>query len=54
MGNVREWLFTPLARFSNLVELNDWLAIRCRELAQRKHSCHSGRPMVIPPQIDRI
>ncbi|BBE10008.1 integrase catalytic subunit [Mycoavidus cysteinexigens] len=43
MGNVREWLFTPLARFSNLVELNDWLAIRCRELAQRKHPCHSGR-----------
>ncbi|BBE09993.1 Transposase [Mycoavidus cysteinexigens] len=43
MGNVREWLFTPLARFSNLVELNDWLAIRCRELAQRKHPCHRGR-----------
>ncbi|BBE09390.1 Transposase [Mycoavidus cysteinexigens] len=43
MGNVWEWLFTPLARFSNLVELNDWLAIRCRELAQRKHPCHSGR-----------
>ncbi|WP_161566160.1 hypothetical protein [Mycoavidus cysteinexigens] len=43
MGNVREWLFTPLARFSNLVELNDWLAIRCRELAQRKP------PLMLPP-----
>ncbi len=43
MGNVREWLFTPLVRFANLAELNDWLAIRCRELAQRKHPCHAER-----------
>ncbi|UAW64700.1 hypothetical protein KMZ15_03255 [Mycoavidus sp. HKI] len=30
-------------RTANLVELNDWLAIRCRELAQRKHPCHAER-----------
>ena len=37
VGNIREWLFTPLARFSSFEALNDWLATRCRELAQRKH-----------------
>lgn len=37
VGNVREWLFTPLARFGSLDELNEWLARRCTELAQRKH-----------------
>ena len=37
VGNVREWLFTPLARFGSLDELNEWLAQRCTELAQRKH-----------------
>jgi hypothetical protein len=36
-GNIREWLFTPLARFSSFEALNDWLATRCRELAARKH-----------------
>jgi hypothetical protein len=30
-------LFTPLARFANFGALDDWLATRCRELAQRKH-----------------
>lgn len=25
LGNVREWLFTPLARFASFAELNDWL-----------------------------
>lgn len=35
VGNVREWLFTPLARFTSFAELNDWLALRCNELAQR-------------------
>ena len=37
VGNVREWLFTPLARFASFIELNDWLATRCQELAQRRH-----------------
>lgn len=43
VGNVREWLFTPLARFASLAELNAWLAVRCRELAQRKHPAEPGR-----------
>jgi transposase len=37
VGNIREWLFTPLARFANFEALNAWLATRCRELAGRKH-----------------
>lgn len=37
VGNIREWLFTPLARFVSCDALNVWLATRCRELAQRKH-----------------
>ena len=37
VGNIREWLFTPIVRFASLEELNVWLATRCRELAQRKH-----------------
>ena len=37
VGNVREWLFTPLARFADFEALNQWLALRCRELAARKH-----------------
>jgi hypothetical protein len=37
VGNIREWLFTPLARFADFEALNEWLATRCRELAARKH-----------------
>jgi transposase len=37
VGNIREWLFTPLARFVSFATLNEWLATRCRELAARKH-----------------
>ncbi len=37
VGNIREWLFTPLARFANFEALNAWLATRCGELAARKH-----------------
>lgn len=37
VGNVREWLFTPTPRFADLAELNAWLEIRCRELADRLH-----------------
>ena len=43
VGNVREWLFTPLARFANFADLNSWLAVRCTELAQRKHPTQSQR-----------
>lgn len=43
VGNVREWLFTPLARFASFVELNAWLATRCQELAQRQHPVQSER-----------
>ncbi len=43
VGNVREWLFTPLARFADFEALNEWLAIRCRELAQRKHPATPDR-----------
>jgi len=37
VGNIREWLFTPLARFASFAAMNEWLATRCRELAARKH-----------------
>lgn len=43
VGNVREWLFTPLARFASFAGLNDWLATRCQELAQRNHPVQSLR-----------
>jgi transposase len=43
VGNVREWLFTPLARFASFAGLNDWLGTRCKELAQRSHPAHSLR-----------
>jgi hypothetical protein len=36
VGNVREWLFTPLERFLSFAALNKCLATRCRELAARK------------------
>ncbi|MFN7835247.1 MAG: IS21 family transposase [Burkholderiaceae bacterium] len=43
VGNIREWLFTPLARFGSFAELNDWLAVRCTQLAQRNHPTQTGR-----------
>ena len=43
VGNIREWLFTPLARFASFAELNDWLATRCTELAERKHPTQRSR-----------
>jgi len=43
VGNVREWLFTPLARFASFADLNGWLARRCTELAQRAHPTQSER-----------
>ncbi len=43
VGNVREWLFTPTPRFPGFAELNAWLALRCKELAGRKHPEQPGR-----------
>ena len=43
VGNIREWLFTPLARFVSFAELNTWLATRRKELAQRKHPTQRSR-----------
>jgi len=43
VGNIREWLFTPLARFVSFEALNEWLATRCRELALRKHPVTPAR-----------
>ena len=38
IGYIREWLFTPLARFASFEEMNTWLVpTRFRELAARKH-----------------
>lgn len=43
VGNVREWLFTPTPRFESFAELNAWLALRCEELAGRRHPEQTGR-----------
>lgn len=37
VGNVREWLFTPRAKFATFDDLNRWLEKRCHELSSRKH-----------------
>ena len=37
VGNIREWLFTPTPRFAGFAGLNEWLAMRCRELGARNH-----------------
>ncbi|WP_230632421.1 IS21 family transposase [Chromobacterium violaceum] len=36
VGNIREWLFTPTPRFADFTGLNQWLELRCRELANRR------------------
>ncbi len=43
VGNIREWLFTPRAKFDDFVTLNIWLARRCLELAERFHPEQSSR-----------
>jgi transposase len=43
VGNVREWLFTPKARFADFNELNTWLEKRCEELAVRPHPTEKTR-----------
>jgi transposase len=37
VGNVREWFFTPRARFASLAEMNDWLAEQCLKRAAEAH-----------------
>ena len=43
VGNIREWLFTPLARFASFADLNGWLTHRCTELTERKHPTQRHR-----------
>ena len=43
VGNVREWLFTPRAKFNTFNDLNLWLEKRCEELASRKHPTLSSQ-----------
>ncbi|MCV2359161.1 hypothetical protein LNV08_09245 [Paucibacter sp. TC2R-5] len=43
VGNVREWLFTPMARFKSFELLNEWLSKRCLELAARSHPAEIER-----------
>ena len=43
VGNIREWLFTPRAKFNNFADLNVWLAKRCDELAHRKHPVYTSQ-----------
>lgn len=45
VGNVREWLFTPILRFDTLEDLNVWLETRCTELANRPHPTWKERPI---------
>nr|MCH9697219.1 IS21 family transposase [Gammaproteobacteria bacterium] len=37
VGNIREWLFTPRAKFATFSELNAWLGQRCEERSGRRH-----------------
>ncbi|WP_240347962.1 IS21 family transposase [Methylomonas sp. EFPC1] len=43
VGNIREWLFTPMAKFTDFAALNVWLAKRCCELAGRPHPEQTSR-----------
>jgi hypothetical protein len=43
VGNIREWLFTPLPRCADFTSLNVWLAKRCLELAGRPHPEQTSR-----------
>lgn len=43
VGNIREWLFTPLPKCADFAELNTWLAKRCLELAGRPHPEQTSR-----------
>ena len=47
VGNVREWLFTPKLRCTDLAELNTHLAARCLQLArERSHPEHGERKII--------
>ncbi|MDD4905592.1 MAG: hypothetical protein PHD39_05470 [Methylobacter tundripaludum] len=45
VGNIREWLFTPMAKFEDFAALKAGLAIRCRELAGRPPPEQSSRTL---------
>ena len=50
VGNIREWLFTPMAKFEDFGALNTWLATRCLELAGRGHilsNHHAPSPIAL-------
>ena len=47
VGNIREWLFTPKVRCTDLAELNVHLEARCRQLArERKHPEQAERAVI--------
>ena len=47
VGNVREWVFTPKLRFTDLAELNSHLAACCLQLArERSHPEQSDRKVI--------
>lgn len=37
VSSIRQWLFTPKAKFADLAALNEWLYMRCSALGERKH-----------------
>jgi len=43
VGNIREWLFTPLVRVESFAVLNEWLAQRREALAARDHPAQPTR-----------
>lgn len=43
VGNIREWLFTPRAKFATFADLNTWLSQRCKELSSRQHPTQPAR-----------
>jgi transposase len=47
VGNVREWVFTPKLRFTDLVELNMHLAARCMQLARERAHPESPERKII-------
>ncbi|MCV2354532.1 hypothetical protein LNV09_10190 [Paucibacter sp. B2R-40] len=53
VGNVREWLFTPMAHFKRFELLNEWLSKRCQELGARSHPAEADRTIAHCFEQDR-
>ena len=52
--NIRRWFFTPMPPFSDMEELNDWLADRCWAVApERAHPQYSKRTVAAVFQEER-